>query len=325
MGNTGSEARPPPDGSTAGPPRASQREEPARPRLTQRWPARTLLRSLRAFTRVELFDRSMTVAAQLFTSIFPILILLATWATRRDSDRIADAVSMPEQSRATLEDAVTAAGDTAFGIVGLVVVLLSATGVSRALTRAFATIWELPRPKSNLSSLWRWVAAVLGLVASLLAVRGLERLVDDVPPAGTWPVGVAFVCDLAISLFVPWVLLSGVVRARLLLPGALIAAVVNIAVRPATLAWFPNALEDSADRYGSIGVAFTYLAMLYSVALGFLATAIIGQVIATDPGRLGAWIRGSREVGAAPDEQGDTQPSDPAGDGRPGLRFMRSE
>ena len=73
----------------------------------------------------------------------------------------------------------------------------------------------------------------------------------------------------------------------------------NIAVRPATLAWFPNALEESADRYGSIGVAFTYLAMLYSVALGFLATAIVGQVIATDPGRLGRWIRGREDASPA--------------------------
>ena len=265
----------------------------AGPRRTPRWPARTILRSARAFTRVELFDRSMTVAAQLFTSLFPLLILLATWATRRDADRIADAVSMPEQSRKTLEDAVTAAGNTAFGVVGLLVVLVSATGVSRALTRAFAMIWELPRPKSNPLSLWRWVAAVLGLVASLLAVRGLGRLVEGVPPTGAWSAVVVFLCDVGISLFVPWVLLAGVVRARLLVPGALIAAGVNLAVRPATLAWFPNALEESADRYGSIGVAFTYLAMLYSVALGFLATAIVGQVIATDPGRLGQWIRGT--------------------------------
>ena len=300
MGSTGSEARPPRDGPAGRPPEGGQTGNPTRPPFMQLWPVRTVLRSLQAFTRVELFDRSMTVAAQLFTSIFPLLILLATWATHRDADRIADAVSMPEESRATLEDAVTAAGSNAFSIVGLLVVLISATGVSRAMTRAFAVIWELPRPKSNLRSLWRWVAAVLGLVASLLAVRGLGRVVEGVPPTGTWSAVVAFASDLAISLFVPWVLLAGVVRARLLLPGALIAAVVNVAVRPATLAWFPNALEESADRYGSIGVAFTYLAMLYSVALGFLATAIVGQVMATDPGRLGAWIRGSGGLAPAP-------------------------
>jgi membrane protein len=244
MGSTDSEARRP-DAITVRPPEGG------------RWPARSMLRSAQAFTRVELFDRSMTVAAQLFTSIFPLLILLATWATHRDAELIADAVSMPEQARSTLKDAVTAAENNAFSLIGLVVVLVSATGVSRALTRAFATIWELPRPKSSLRSMWRWVAAVLGLVASLLAVRGLGRLVDGVPPAGVWSAAVVFACDAGISLFVPWVLLSGVIRLRLLLPGAMLAAVVNIAVRPATVAWFPKALEESADRYGSIGVAFT--------------------------------------------------------------------
>lgn len=325
MRPTGSEARPPPDGDAARPHEGGQQAGRTRPSFPQLWPGRTVLRSLRAFTRVELFDRSMTVAAQLFTSIFPLLILLATWATRRDADRLADAVSMPEQSRETLEDAVAAAWNNAFGLVGLLVVLVSATGVSRALTRAFAVIWELPRPKSNLRSLWRWVAAVLGLVASLLAVRGLGRVVEGVPPTGAWSAVVAFASDLAISLFVPWVLLAGVVRARLLLPGAVIAAAVNIAVRPATLAWFPNALEESADHYGSIGVAFTYLALLYSVALGFLATAIVGQVIATDPGRLGTWIRGSGESGPAAPVLGEAQPSGHAADGRTDPGFLRSE
>jgi membrane protein len=64
-----------------------------------------------------------------------------------------------------------------------------------------------------------------------------------------------------------------------------------LTVRPATAAWLPHALEVSADRYGSIGVAFTYLACLYTAAFCFLATAVVGQVIASDRGWLGGWIR----------------------------------
>ena len=63
-------------------------------------------------------------------------------------------------------------------------------------------------------------------------------------------------------------------------------------VRPATQAWLPRALETSADRYGSIGVAFTYLTWLYIASWVLLATAVLGQVIAIDPGRLGERIRG---------------------------------
>ncbi len=264
--------------------------------LQTHWPGRVVVRTLRSFNRVELFDRSMTVAAQLFTCVFPILILLATVATRRDSDRIADAVSMPEESRQVLEEAVTAAGDAAFGIVGTVVVVVTATGVSRALTRAFAAIWELPRPKTSQRSVWRWIAVVLAIAFSLLAVRSLGQLVSGVPPEAVWPAAVSMVCDFAMAVFVPWILLSGAVRPRLLFPGALIMALLMLSVRPVMAAWLPQALETSADRYGSIGVAFTYLAMLYSVSFCFMATAILGQVIATDEGALGRWIRADAPV-----------------------------
>jgi membrane protein len=291
--------------------------------LVSHWPGRVVVRTLRSFNRVELFDRSMTIAAQLFTCVFPILILLATLATRRDADRIADSVSMPEESRAILEDAVSAAGDAAFGIVGTIVVVLTATGVSRALTRAFAAIWELPRPKTSLGSVWRWIAVVLSIAFSLLVVRSVGQLVSGVPPEAVWPAAVSLVCDLAMAMFVPWILLSGKVRARLLLPGALILALVMLAARPVIAAWFPGALETSADRYGSIGVMFTYLALLYTVSFSFMATAILGQVIATDEGALGRWIRADAPAATAKADgaREDEKPShELAGDLNPGAR-----
>ncbi len=103
----------------------------------------------------------------------------------------------------------------------------------------------------------------------------------------------AFAFDLAVATLLPWVLLSGVVQLRLLVPGALLFALVMLAVRPASAAWLPHALEVSDERYGAIGVAFTYLAWLYAASLCFLATATVGQVIATDSGRLGSWIQGT--------------------------------
>ena len=282
--------------SSAGPP-AGRRLPPQLSRrvteISTSWLGRVVLRTLGSFTRIEVFDRSMTVAAQLFTSVFPILILLATVASRDDTGRIGDTLGLPEESRAVLEDAVSAADDSAFGIIGTLLVLVSATGVSRALTRAFAAIWELPRPKSNLRSVWRWVSVVLAIALALLSVKALAHLADDVPPGAVWPVAVSFGCDVALTLFVPWVLLSGAVRPKMLLPGAVIAALVMLTVRPATAAWLPHALETSADKYGFIGVAFTYLAWLYVVALTLLATAVLGRVIATDQGRLGARIRGA--------------------------------
>ncbi len=53
----------------------------------------------------------------------------------------------------------------------------------------------------------------------------------------------------------------------------------------------PPALMVTSDRYGTIGVSFTYIALLYIVAFCFLGSVVIGEVIATDRGALGAWIR----------------------------------
>ena len=267
--------------------------------LLSRYPGRILLSTGTTCVRIEIFDRSMTIAAQFFTSIFPLLILVASWGSLRDTEAIEDAVDLPEATKSLLEPAVETSGGAAFGIVGTLIVLASATSLSRALTRAFAAVWDLPRPKSRLASAWRWLAVVLALALAMVAVRALKSYAAEIPPSNVWQVTVSLVCDLAIGVFVPWVLLSGVVRPRHLAPGALLFGLAMLAVRPASGVWLPRALDVSAERYGSIGVAFTYLAWLYVVSFCFLATAAVGQVITTDRGQIGAWLRG-QAPGEAP-------------------------
>lgn len=276
---------------------ALQRLPPSIQRLTgwllTHWPGRMGVRTALACIRVGIFDRSMTVAAQFFTSVLPILIIIATWRNARDAGRLADVLGLPDQSRAVLEDAVQGANTAAFGVVGTLMVLVSATSLSRALTRAFTTAWDLQAPRTTLGSAWRWLAVVVGLALGLVAVRALSVLAADLPPGAVWQVVVAVLCDIALALSVPWVLLSGTLRLRLLLPGALLYALVMTVFRPASAAWLPRALDASAGRYGSLGVSFTYLAWLYVWAFILLLTAILGQVAATDSGGIGRWIRGA--------------------------------
>jgi membrane protein len=272
--------------------RVPARLQPVVDWMMANWPGRIFLRSAATVVRIELFDRSMTIAAQLFTSIFPVLLTLAVLVGRSRAEDLADAVNMPDASRAVLEQALADRSNNAFAIVGFLVVLISATSLSRALTRAFAVIWDLPRPKSRLSSFWRWVAVVLTLALFLLVVRALGRLVSEIPPKDVWGVLLTFGLDVGVALFVPWLLLARRVPARLLLPGAVVFGIVMLIARPATTFYMPHALEASANRYGSIGVAFTYLAWLYVVALIVLAATVIGQVVATDEGWIGRRIRG---------------------------------
>jgi membrane protein len=261
-------------------------------RLMRRWPGRFVVRTAASVARIELFDRSMAIAAQVFTSVFPILILIGSWVPVDDDD-VAATLGIPDETRSVLDEAIgaDAATATTFGIVGTLIVLISATSLSRALTRAYAAIYNLPRPRTNLGAAWRWAAAVVALAISLVAVRLLAQAVSHLPPPEAWEVAVALLADVAIALFLPWVLLAGAIPVRVLVPAALLYAVAMVPIRTASRIWFPLALESSAEKYGAIGVAFASLAWLYVIAFCLLAVNVIGYVLATDDSPLGRWIR----------------------------------
>ena len=69
----------------------SRLPDPARnlaARVLDTWPGRTVERGARALIEIEVFDRSMTLAAQAFTSVFPLLILVATLRPRESHNQI---------------------------------------------------------------------------------------------------------------------------------------------------------------------------------------------------------------------------------------------
>ena len=137
---------------------------------------------------------------------------------------------------------------------------------------------------------------VLAIALSLVAIRRSQSIAEGIPPANVWGSVVAFVLLAEIALFVPWVLLTGAVTMRALLAGAVLFGIVVVTVRPFSNIWLAHSLEASATRYGSIGVAFTYLAWLYLVAWILLATAVVGQVLVTDEGLVGRWLSGGRRL-----------------------------
>ena len=269
-------------------------------RANNYWIGRLVLGTMSSTRRVELFDRSMAIAAQVFTSVLPLLIALASWVGFSSAD-VADLMVTPPEARVVVEDTLsTTSASTTFGTLGVLVVIISATSLSRALARACAAEWELERPSYRLSAAWRWVAAILAVLVALLAARPLYRLSLNLPPEQLWEAVIGVVPDVAVAVAVPSLLLAGAVRVRLLLPGALLFGVVMLFVRPVSSSYLPEALQASAGRYGSLGVAFTYLAYLYVVSFCFLLSGVVGTVIARDPGWLGTWIRG--DTGTPPGE-----------------------
>lgn len=267
-------------------------------RMSVTWVGRTVFEVTMALRRVEIFDRSMTLAAQFFTSVFPLLILVGLWLGRGDADNLAEELDLPSGTRAVLQSAFAA--DTtaaAFGVVGSLFVIISGTSLSRALTRAYAVVWRLPRPKASLRYAWRWVVVLVALALFLIASPVVRNVMDDIPPNPTlWDLVSVFVLDATIAVLVPVVLVERQVAVRHLLPGAVLFAVAMTVARPVVDAYLPVALANSSGSYGTIGVAFTYISYLYAVAFAFLGSATIGQVLVCDQGWLGARLRGARSV-----------------------------
>ena len=153
--------------------------------MTAHWAGRVVLATAAGFRRLETFDRAMALGAQLFTSVVPLLIMMSVWIGQSASHRFADAVEMPSAAEEVLAQALEEPGGTAFGALGSLFVLISATSLSRALTRALAAIWWLPRPRTRLASAWRWVAVVIALTLSAVVARALGRYTDPLPPQNT--------------------------------------------------------------------------------------------------------------------------------------------
>lgn len=104
------------------------------------------------------------------------------------------------------------------------------TSLARAITRAYAAIWSLPRLRSNPRDAWRWLLAV---VAMAVTVVGVQILVREAIQAATPIIATSLltsVIDTALALFLPWILTAGRIPARWLVPGAVSFAVVMLAI-----------------------------------------------------------------------------------------------
>jgi membrane protein len=248
------------------------------------WFGRTLLRCLAGLVKVQIFDRAMTLAAQAFTSIFPLLILFGSLLGAKQSAEFADALNLPPSSRRLLTDALSDRGVSTFGVFGALIVLFSATGLARAMVRAYATIWDIPKVRSGPAAAARWLVTVL-LLSAFVIVGKLPL-----------PLGVKqpflLVADCGITVLLPILLLGGAVPARRLIPGGLVFGVIMVFVRPAGAVYLPRALASSDAHYGTIGLAFTYIGWLYVLSFCVLGSAVIGKVLADDEGLLGRVIRG---------------------------------
>jgi membrane protein len=247
---------------------------------------RMATRAVRDFAQLEVFDRAMTLAAQAFTSIFPLIIAVAAIRPgQSDSlgEDLADVLSAPDSSRQVLEQALPTEPRTigAFGLVGFFIVLISATSFSRALARMYAKIWQV-KPPSRLRGAWRWVAALSAIAASLIVLGLLRAAWHGVPYDTLLDLVVAFAISTVIWTWAPWLLLGAAVSWRRLLPGGALMGLGTALISVASQIYLPRALNSAARQYGALGIAFAYISWLFVVMVVLVGTTVAGAAIARE-------------------------------------------
>lgn len=242
-------------------------------------------------------DRSMTLAAQAFTSILPIVILLTTLPGMSIIDTALNNLGL---SREQLDIADTSTESVAtFGIFGALMTIAGATSLSRALGRMYVAIWEVR--KLPWTSWWRWVVVIV-VIPIAAAVQGLAVELDSfsllgITVFGRGPLGSAleilltFLIWTALWILVPRLLVSKQVPLGLLtLNGVVTGVFVTILLIGSALA-MPRIVASTTAHYGTLGVVFVAISWLFVFAAILVITALIVAAVTADDGRIGTWIR----------------------------------
>jgi membrane protein len=247
---------------------------------------------------IEFIDRSIALAGKAFVSFFPLVIVVAAFAP----ERIRASILTSLISRFGLRgDALTIARDAfassedirkATGVLGLVLTILFATSFTTAVQRMYLRAWRRPA-HAGAGAYWRgaaWLVVVLVCLALLGGLRGALG-------GGLVGFGLFAVVSLAVTSglwwFTAWFLLQGEVRARVLLPTAVITGVLTAGYAASATIWMPEVVTNNEAQFGFFGVALSLVTWFSGAAICVLIGACAGPVLAEDTGWVGRLIRGS--------------------------------
>ncbi|MEU2113392.1 YhjD/YihY/BrkB family envelope integrity protein [Streptomyces sp. NPDC019507] len=255
---------------------------------------------------VNILDSATRLAAQCFLTAVPLLFVVGSFAPKAVRDQLISSVSaifgLTGASQDLLEQVYRSTDDNlreATGLIGALMVLLSATACSRAMQRLCKRAWRVPRSGVRIAA-WRWLAWI-GVWLSVLLIQGPVREGFGV---GLWlAVPVTMLSQILLWWWSQHLLLGGLVGWRPLLPGAVLTGFAVTALFIGSKYYMPRAIDRSLAEYGSVGTVFTLLSWLIVLCVAIALGVTTGAVLATE-----AWL--ARRLG-------DTGPRWAADDAEP--------
>ncbi|MEN0140196.1 MAG: hypothetical protein AAGC80_33925 [Rhodococcus sp. (in: high G+C Gram-positive bacteria)] len=260
-------------------------------------PGRTVRRVIDGLIDIELVDRSMTLAARIFTSVLPVMIAastLSSWDVTASTIKTQFGFDPTELSTSSGTVDATDPSFAAFGVVGLLMIAISGTSFARALARIYGKIWNIP--SINIRDAWRWLVVLFAVAMSGTAI-GLTGELTNVRFIGP-PLALAgeFLVWMAVWTLSPYLLTMGTLKGRVLwATGALTAAALTVLHTAGRLV-LPRITASAQHQFGSLGLVFTAISWLFVLSVVIVGSAVIVKAVALDEGYVGRYLRGPDTV-----------------------------
>jgi membrane protein len=220
----------------------------------------------------------MAIAAQAFTALIPLLLVVSALAPSDSRDLVSDAIIDKFELEGSAADAVdqlfARPGESAIGIVSVVLLVFSGISLTRRLQRMYLQAWRLD-PLPGLRASLNAGSGLAALVLEVALLSLVRNLVEKVPFQWTLGAPVAVLASLALWTSVPWLLLDRRIAWRRLLPaGALTAACTSI-YGVATTIYMPRVMQSNSERYGLFGVTLSLVGWLLCIAIVVVAATAV--------------------------------------------------
>jgi membrane protein len=260
----------------------------------RRLEATLLGRSVGSFVALQGIDRATAIAAQAFTALIPLVLLVSGLATAGHRDLVSDLLIRKFHLDGSAADAVRelfahpSAAST--GVFSVVLLVFSGVSLTRRMQRMYQDAWRLPPRRGVRGSLNAALALAVLLVE--LGLLFLVRTLVGALPAG-WALGgtISVLGSLLLWTTVPWLLLDRRVPWRRLVPTGALTAVCAGVYAFATTIYMPRLMATYSLRYGLFGVTLALIGWLLCVAFIFVGTAVLAAEFDRAPDRWATRLR----------------------------------
>ncbi len=160
------------------------------------------------------------------------------------------------------------------------------------MQRGFFHAWRRPK-HGGIGHYYRGVVCLLAALAGILIIGVVAGSLG-----GGIEAGVLAVVTLAVSSglwwFFAWFLLMGDVRARVLVPTGVFIGVATSVYAATSVIWMSENVTSNEAQFGIFGISLALVAWFSGAASCVLTGACAGAILAEDPGRIGAFVRGGQ-------------------------------